>query len=250
MLKLKLQYFGHLMWRANSLEKTLMLGKTEGKRTAEGFHDGLDRKECAGNPGSILGSGKCPGEGNCYPLQYSCLRIPWTEELAGYSPWDCKELDTTEQLSLLGSYPILGFRHSSDGRECICNERDLGSTPGWGRSPGEENGNPLQYSCLENPMDRGAWRATVHGVTTEQLTLSHFPREGGWQRMRWLDVITNSWNWVWANSGRQWRTGKPGVLQSMVSQRVGTDLATEQQQGNWLRAQSWDQTMWLCNLPG
>ena len=170
--------------------------------------------------------------------------------LAGYSPWDCKELDTTEQLSLLGSYPILGFRHSSDGRECICNERDLGSTPGWGRSPGEENGNPLQYSCLENPMDRGAWRATVHGVTTEQLTLSHFPREGGWQRMRWLDVITNSWNWVWANSGRQWRTGKPGVLQSMVSQRVGTDLATEQQQGNWLRAQSWDQTMWLCNLPG
>ena len=42
--------------------------------------------------------------------------------------------------------------------------RDLGSIPGSGRSPGEGNGNPLQYSCLENPMDRGAWWATVHGV--------------------------------------------------------------------------------------
>ena len=43
--------------------------------------------------------------------------------------------------------------------------RDVGSIPGWGRFPGEGNGNPLQYSCLENPMDRGAWQATVHGVT-------------------------------------------------------------------------------------
>ena len=43
--------------------------------------------------------------------------------------------------------------------------RFLGLIPGLGRSPGEGNGNPLQYSCLENPMDRGAWRATVHGVT-------------------------------------------------------------------------------------
>ena len=50
--------------------------------------------------------------------------------------------------------------------------RDLGSSPGMGRSPGEGNGNPLQYSCLENPMDRGAWRATVHGVTKSQTRLS------------------------------------------------------------------------------
>ena len=52
---------------------------------------------------------------------------------------------------------------------------DLSSIPGLGRSPGEGNGNPLQYSCLENPVDRGTWQATVHGVTesdtTEQLTL-------------------------------------------------------------------------------
>ena len=53
----------------------------------------------------------------------------------------------------------------------------MGSIPGWGRSPGEGNVNPLQYSCLENPMDRGAWRATAHGVAKSQTQLStHTPR--------------------------------------------------------------------------
>ena len=50
---------------------------------------------------------------------------------------------------------------------------DLGSIPGLGRSPGEGNGNSLQYSCLGNPMDRGAWRATVHGVANSRMQLSH-----------------------------------------------------------------------------
>ena len=53
----------------------------------------------------------------------------------------------------------------SDSKESACNVGDLGSIPGLGRSPGEGNGNPLQYSCLENPVDRGAWWATVHKVT-------------------------------------------------------------------------------------
>ena len=57
----------------------------------------------------------------------------------------------------------LGFPCSSVGKESACNAGDPGSIPGLGRSPGEGNGNPLQYSCLENPMDRGAWWATVHG---------------------------------------------------------------------------------------
>ena len=56
----------------------------------------------------------------------------------------------------------------------VCNAGDLGSIAGLGRSPGEGNGNPLQYSCLENPMDRGAWWATVHGVTKSQTQLSDF----------------------------------------------------------------------------
>ena len=54
----------------------------------------------------------------------------------------------------------MGFPHGSDGEESACNAGDLDSTPGLGRSSGEGNGNPFQYSCLENPMDRGAWQAT------------------------------------------------------------------------------------------
>ena len=52
----------------------------------------------------------------------------------------------------------LGFPGSSVGKDSTCNAGDPGSIPGWGRSPGEGSGNPLQYSCLENPMDRGAWQ--------------------------------------------------------------------------------------------
>ena len=59
----------------------------------------------------------------------------------------------------------VGLPGCSVGKESACNAGDLGLIPGSGRSPEEGNGNPLQYSCLENPMDREAWRATVHGVT-------------------------------------------------------------------------------------
>ena len=65
----------------------------------------------------------------------------------------------------------------SDGEEPAYNAGDPGSNPGSGRSPGEGNGNPLQYSCLENPMDRGAWWATwgcKESDTTEQLIFSTF----------------------------------------------------------------------------
>ena len=58
-----------------------------------------------------------------------------------------------------------------------CNAGNLGSIPGLGSSPGERNGNPLQYSCLENPTDRGAWWATVHGVAKSQARLSDLTRE-------------------------------------------------------------------------
>ena len=62
----------------------------------------------------------------------------------------------------------LYFPAGSDGKESACNVGDLGSIPGSGRPPGGGHGNPLQYSCLENPTDRGAWWATVHGVTESQ----------------------------------------------------------------------------------
>ena len=65
-----------------------------------------------------------------------------------------------------------GFSGGSDGKESVCNVGDPGFIPGSGRSLGEGNGYPFQYSCLENSMDRGAWWATVHGVTKSQTRLS------------------------------------------------------------------------------
>ena len=65
-----------------------------------------------------------------------------------------------------------GFPGGSDGKESAYNAGDLGLIPGWGRSPGGGHGSPLQYSRLENPMDRGAWWATVHGVTKSRTRLS------------------------------------------------------------------------------
>ena len=62
----------------------------------------------------------------------------------------------------------LGFPGGSSRKASVCNEGDLGSIPGWARSPGEGNGSPFQYSSLDNSMDRGAWWATVYGVMNSQ----------------------------------------------------------------------------------
>ena len=67
-----------------------------------------------------------------------------------------------------------GSPSGSDSQESACNAKDPGSTPGLGRSPEENNGNPLQYSCLENPRDRGASWATIHEVTKNQTQLSNY----------------------------------------------------------------------------
>ena len=65
----------------------------------------------------------------------------------------------------------MGFPGGSDGKESPCSAGDPGSIPGSGRSPGERKDYPLQYSCLKNPMDRGAWQATVHGVAKSRKRL-------------------------------------------------------------------------------
>ena len=72
---------------------------------------------------------------------------------------------------LVSTIIIFVFPGGSDGKESACNAGDPGSILGLGRSPGG-NGSLLQYSCLENPMDRGAWQATVHGVTKSQTGLN------------------------------------------------------------------------------
>ena len=65
----------------------------------------------------------------------------------------------------------MGFPGGSDSKDSACNAGDLGSIPGLGRSPGEGHGNSFKYSCLENPMDRGAWQATVSRVAQSQIKL-------------------------------------------------------------------------------
>ena len=70
--------------------------------------------------------------------------------------------------------PKINFPGGSDDKESACNVGHLGSIRGWRRSLGEGNDRPLQYSCLENPMDGGAWQATVHGVTKSRTWLSDF----------------------------------------------------------------------------
>ena len=77
----------------------------------------------------------------------------------------------------------VGFPAGLGGKEFTCNAGDLGLIPGSGRSPGAWNGNPLQSSCLENPMDRGTWWAIVHGVTKNQTQLSHTHTHGIIYRM-------------------------------------------------------------------
>ena len=84
------------------------------------------------------------------------------------------KLDIYMQKSEIRTLPnaTLGFPGGSLSKESACNAGDLSPIPGLGRSPGEGHGNPLQYSCLENPMNRGAWQAAVHVVAKSWTQLS------------------------------------------------------------------------------
>ena len=86
----------------------------------------------------------------------------------------------------------LGFLGGSAGKESACNAGNLGSILGLGRCPGEGNGNPLQYSCLENPMAREAWRATVHGVARVR-------HNWGTNILTWTSLIS----WLFKASGKR-----------------------------------------------
>ena len=125
-----------------------------------------------GDLGLTPGSGRSPGEGNGNPLQYSCLENPmdggaWWATVHGVAKSRTRLSDFT--------FTFIGFPDSLVVKNPPASAEDVGdasSILGSGRSPGEGNGNPLQYSCLENPMDRGAWRATVHGVSKSWTRLN------------------------------------------------------------------------------
>ena len=90
----------------------------------------------------------------------------------------------------------LALQHPfSDSKESICNAGDPDSIPGLGRSSGEGNGNPLQYSCLENPIDREAWRATVHGVAK-----------------RWTRLMTNTYVFLYISTEKESRRGHRWIV--------------------------------------
>ena len=100
----------------------------------------------------------------------------------GYSSWGRKQPDTSERLTLTSyifpqaalSIPkaLKGFPGGSDGKESACNMGDLGLIPGFGIAHGERNGTRVQYSSLENCMDRGAWQTTAHGFRKSWTQLS------------------------------------------------------------------------------
>ena len=133
MLKLKLQYFGHLMGRTDSFEKTLILGGIGGMRRRGRRRNSLPT-----------------------PL-------------------------------------FLGFPGCSDNKESVWNAGDLGSVPGFGRSPGEGDGNPLHFSCLENSLDRKAW-------------------QGERPQKKWNLLIPWSWTSSLQNSGKKFLLFKPPSL--------------------------------------
>ena len=112
----------------------------------------------------------------------------------------------------------MGFPGGSDGKVSVCSAGDQGLIPGLGRSPGEGNGNPLQYSCLENPMDGGAWWAAVHGVAKSRTRLNDFSFTFHFHALE-KAMATHSSVLAW----RIPETWGPGGLPSMELCRVGHD---------------------------
>ena len=137
------------------------LGELRAQKSAlEHRGEGILTRTLAGGLSAwlCLGSSTCPRGGGQGGRKACWTRFPAAPEARTQKPL---------------TYPLhMGFLGGSDSKEPTCNVGEAGSIPGLGRSPGGGNGYPLQYSCLENPMDRGAWQATVHGVTKNQTGLS------------------------------------------------------------------------------
>ena len=125
-----------------------------------------------GDLGSIPGLWRSPGGGHGNTFQYSCLvsSIDCWAAVHGVAEFGMAEwLSATQHTYIYG-----GFLDDSHRKDPSCNEEDPSSTPRSGRSPGEGNGYPLQCSCLQNSMDRGAWWAIAHGVAKSWTWLRNY----------------------------------------------------------------------------
>ena len=113
--------------------------------------------------------------------------------LACCDSWGRKESDTSNWTELIS---IRGFPDDSAGKESACSAGDPGSISGSGRSPREGNGNPLQYSCLENPRDRGAWQAAAYGVAQSQTRLKRLGSSSREYINEWFEYMYSSNCWI------------------------------------------------------
>ena len=140
------------------------------------------------------------------------LPDPMDYSLPGFSVHGIFQASVLEWVAISFSHWWLSYKESA------CNAGDPGWIPGSGRSLGVGNGTPLQYSCLENPMDGGAWSAAVHGVTKSRTQLSYFTFTFHFHPLE-KEMATRSSILAWRIPG----TGEPGGLPSMGSHRVGHD---------------------------
>ena len=136
--------------------------------------------------------------------------MSWTRSLWGFEHWSRqgdKELTpvTWTIAYSRGLMVSLGFPGGSVVKNLSANARNAGLIPGWGRFPGEGNGKLLQYSCLENSMDRGTWQAIVHGVATSWTQLSDWEHIYSHQLsiLRTIALHNSEW-WIQSPSGCGW----------------------------------------------
>ena len=132
-------------------------------------------QEMADDAGSVPRSGRSPGRGHGNTLQYSCLESP--RDYSGLQSMGSQRVrHSWTHLYMPALMWEKDYAYFLTPRwlssKYFCNVGDADSIPGAQRSPGERNGNPLQYSCLGNPKDRGNWWATVHGVSKSWTRLS------------------------------------------------------------------------------
>ena len=130
----------------------------------------------------------------------------------------------------------------SNGKESACNTRNPGLILRLGRSPGEGIGNPLQHSCLENPMDGGAWQAAVHGVAKSQTWLSDFTFTFHFHALE-KEMATHSSILGWRIPG----TAEPGGLPSMGSHRVGHNWSNLAAAGSAAAVRGWGLKFCMAN---